>query len=117
MSLTEALGAVSNAVPDAKLARCSPPGEVGRLHPDEAKHVFVFSSAGKPIFSYHGDANTLAGFTATAQALMSVVEVRPHGRARAGAQPVWAVLRSTLALPLQLRALGSPSSPCGPGSR
>lgn len=32
-----------------------------------AKHVFVFSSAGKPVFSLHGDENELAGLMATAQ--------------------------------------------------
>jgi hypothetical protein len=38
------------------------------------KHIFVFSSAGKPVFSLHGDENELAGLMATAQAIMSVVQ-------------------------------------------
>ena len=42
-----------------------------RAHP---KHVFVFSSAGKPVFSLHGDEGQLAGLMAAAQALMSVVQ-------------------------------------------
>jgi hypothetical protein len=33
------------------------------------KHVFVLSSAGKPIFSRYGDENALAGFMASLQVL------------------------------------------------
>lgn len=40
----------------------------------QPKHVFVFSSAGKPVFSLHGDESELAGLMATAQALMSVAQ-------------------------------------------
>lgn len=36
------------------------------------KHVFVFSTAGKPIYSYHGNEESLSELMATAQALISV---------------------------------------------
>mmetsp|Transcript_31140 Transcript_31140/g.69220 ORF Transcript_31140/g.69220 Transcript_31140/m.69220 type:complete len:674 (+) Transcript_31140:208-2229(+) len=38
------------------------------------KHFFVLSSSGKPIYSYHGDENSLAGLMALITALVSVVE-------------------------------------------
>jgi len=38
------------------------------------KHVFVFSSAGKPVYSLHGDEEELAGLMAAAQAIISVVQ-------------------------------------------
>jgi hypothetical protein len=38
------------------------------------KQVFVFSSAGKPVYSYCGDEEELAGLMAAAQAIMSVVQ-------------------------------------------
>ncbi|KAH7437846.1 hypothetical protein KP509_05G092100 [Ceratopteris richardii] len=37
------------------------------------KHFFIFSHAGKPIYSRYGDEHKLAGFTATLQAIMSFV--------------------------------------------
>lgn len=36
------------------------------------KQIFVFSSAGKPIYAYHGNEEKLSSFMATAEALMSV---------------------------------------------
>lgn len=38
------------------------------------KHVFIFSNAGKPIYSRYGDENSLAGFCGVLQALISFVE-------------------------------------------
>jgi hypothetical protein len=37
------------------------------------KQFFVFSNAGKPIYSFHGSEETLSSIMATAEALMSVV--------------------------------------------
>jgi hypothetical protein len=37
------------------------------------KQFLVFSSAGKPIYAYHGNEERLSSFMATAEALMSVV--------------------------------------------
>lgn len=52
------------------------------------KHVFVFSTAGKPIFTYRGDEARLAGLVATAQAILSVAHSKghtlKHTRCRAG---------------------------------
>lgn len=36
------------------------------------KQFLVFSSAGKPIYAYHGNEEKLSSFMATAEALMSV---------------------------------------------
>jgi hypothetical protein len=36
------------------------------------KQFLVFSSAGKPIYAYHGSEEKLSSFMATAEALMSV---------------------------------------------
>ena len=44
-----------------------------------AKHVFVFSTAGKPVYSYHGGEEELAGVMAAAQAIMAVVQGRGQG--------------------------------------
>lgn len=41
---------------------------------DQHLHVLVLSNAGKPLFSLHGDESKLAGLTAVAQALISVVK-------------------------------------------
>lgn len=41
---------------------------------DQRLHVIVLSNAGKPLFSLHGDESKLAGLTAVAQALVSVVK-------------------------------------------
>ena len=46
-----------------------------RRHP---RHVLVFSTAGKPIYSYRGDEGQLAGLCATAEALLSVAHSRGH---------------------------------------
>jgi len=43
-----------------------------------AKHVFVFSIAGKPIFSHHGNEEDLAELMATAKAIMSVAQAQGH---------------------------------------
>lgn len=43
---------------------------------DHDKHFFVFSSAGKPIYSYRGDEESLSSLMATAKALLSVAESR-----------------------------------------
>lgn len=47
----------------------------GELRPWEtySKHVLVLTSSGKPIYSLHGDPDSLAGLTALATALISVV--------------------------------------------
>lgn len=42
------------------------------------KHVFVFSTAGKPIYSYRGDESRLAGLMATAEAILSVAHSKGH---------------------------------------
>jgi hypothetical protein len=42
------------------------------------KHVFVFSTAGKPIYSYRGDESQLAGLMATAEAILSVAHSKGH---------------------------------------
>ncbi|KAL6750489.1 trafficking protein Mon1-domain-containing protein [Haematococcus lacustris] len=42
-----------------------------RRHP---KHLVVLTSSGKPIYSYHGDANSLAGLAALVAALVGVIE-------------------------------------------
>ncbi|KAL4855616.1 Vacuolar fusion protein MON1 [Chlorella vulgaris] len=42
------------------------------------KHVFVFSTAGKPIYSYCGDESRLAGLMATAEAILSVAHSKGH---------------------------------------
>ena len=39
-----------------------------------SKHFFILSSSGKPIYSYHGDENSLAGLMALIAAVISVVE-------------------------------------------
>ncbi|KAL4420703.1 hypothetical protein ABPG75_010359 [Micractinium tetrahymenae] len=60
----------SSAAPPA------PPEEAQlEQHP---KHVFVFSTAGKPIFSYRGDESRLAGLMATAEAILSVAHSKGH---------------------------------------
>lgn len=41
---------------------------------DQHLHLLVLSNAGKPLFSLHGDEAKLAGLTAVAQALISVVQ-------------------------------------------
>lgn len=38
------------------------------------KHFFILSSSGKPIYSYHGEENALAGLMALITALVSVVQ-------------------------------------------
>lgn len=43
-----------------------------------SKHVFVFSTAGKPIYSYRGDESRLAGLMATAEAILSVAHSKGH---------------------------------------
>ena len=42
------------------------------------RHVFVFSTAGKPIFCYRGDESRLAGLMATAKAILSVAHSKGH---------------------------------------
>ena len=42
------------------------------------RHVFVFSTAGKPIYSYRGDESRLAGLMATAEAILSVAHSKGH---------------------------------------
>ncbi|XP_020103430.1 vacuolar fusion protein MON1 homolog isoform X1 [Ananas comosus] len=39
------------------------------------KHFFILSHSGKPIYSRYGDEHKLAGFSATLQAIISVVEI------------------------------------------
>ena len=41
-------------------------------HEIHDKQFLVFSSAGKPIYAYHGHEEKLSSFMATAEALMSV---------------------------------------------
>ena len=53
-----------------------PPALLGLRH--HAKHVFVFSTAGKPIFSHHGNEEDLAELMATAKAIMSVAQAQGH---------------------------------------
>lgn len=44
----------------------------------QPKHVFVFSTAGKPIYAYRGDEAALAGLMATAEAILSVAHSKGH---------------------------------------
>ena len=44
-----------------------------RIQPDwkkQRKHIFIFSDAGKPIFSLHGEDEEVASLTALMQALV-----------------------------------------------
>jgi hypothetical protein len=54
-------------------------GEASEQHLlSSSKHVFVFSTAGKPIYSYRGDESRLAGLMATAEAILSVAHSKGH---------------------------------------
>lgn len=44
----------------------------------QPKHVFVFSTAGKPIYAYHRDEAAQAGLCATAEAILSVAHSKGH---------------------------------------
>ena len=44
----------------------------------QPKHVFVFSTAGKPIYAYRNDEAALAGLMATAEAILSVAHSKGH---------------------------------------
>jgi vacuolar fusion protein MON1 len=41
--------------------------------PKHKKHVFILSSAGKPIYSRYGDESSLAGFVGVLQAIVSFI--------------------------------------------
>jgi hypothetical protein len=71
--------------------------------------VFVFSSAGKPIFSHHGSEEDLAELMATAKAIMSVVQAQGQALRylRAGRHVVAFLDRSPLCL-VAASALGEP---------
>eukprot|EP01095_Lingulamoeba_sp_RSL-Kostka_P017571 TRINITY_DN9234_c0_g1_i1.p1 TRINITY_DN9234_c0_g1~~TRINITY_DN9234_c0_g1_i1.p1 ORF type:complete len:411 (+),score=83.48 TRINITY_DN9234_c0_g1_i1:123-1355(+) len=51
--------------------------------PKHKKHVFIFSSAGKPIYSRYGDESTLAGFTGVLQVMISFIRDNEHDNLRA----------------------------------
>lgn len=60
-------------VPGKKL---SANGSLDTSHPNwakHAKHIFVLSSAGKPIYSRYGDEQNLAPFMASLTAMVSYV--------------------------------------------
>ncbi|EFN50835.1 hypothetical protein CHLNCDRAFT_141799 [Chlorella variabilis] len=73
------------------------------------KHVFVFSTAGKPIYSYRGDESRLAGLMATAEAILSVAHSKGHTlkHVRAG-QHVFAFLERPPLCLVGVSALAEP---------
>ena len=71
-----ATDAQPSALPDVSkllVSEVSTPTDDTEWH-DQLLHVLVLSNAGKPLFSLHGDEAKLAGLTAVAQALISVVK-------------------------------------------
>ena len=81
-----------------------------RAHP---KHVLVFSNAGKPVYSYRGDENELAGLMATAHAIMAVAQGRGESlrHLAAGAAAGAAALAFLDRGPLRLLAASSLGEP------
>ena len=63
----------SDALDQAEDALATSPSAAAGLG-DHAKHFFIFSTAGKPIYSYHGSEEALSELMATAKALMSVAQ-------------------------------------------
>lgn len=98
----------------ALLALPLPPAEAGpggghpllTAHP---KHVLVFSNAGKPVYSYRGDENELAGLMATAHAIMAVAQSRGESLRHVAAGP--AALAFLDRGPLRLLAASSLGEP------
>ncbi|KAK9863031.1 hypothetical protein WJX84_002813 [Apatococcus fuscideae] len=95
-------------------ASASPRSEDGRDPSSRSwraqpKHIFILSSAGKPIFTRHGDENSLAGLMAVAQALVSFL--KDHGdqliSARAGRHQLVVLERGPLLL-VAASMLGEP---------
>lgn len=77
-SATEAVAAEAAAAAQAA-AQAAGAGEAGEAGlASQPKHVFVFSTAGKPIYAYRRDEAELAGLMATAEAILSVAHSKGH---------------------------------------
>ncbi|PRW21034.1 SAND-like isoform X1 [Chlorella sorokiniana] len=74
--LAAALRAATSAASEAAPAPGEAAADAALRH--QPKHVFVFSTAGKPIYAYRKDEAALAGLMATAEAILSVAHSKGH---------------------------------------
>ena len=75
----ELAAALRTAAAAATAEASSGPGEAADAAlRHQPKHVFVFSTAGKPIYAYRNDEAALAGLMATAEAILSVAHSKGH---------------------------------------